>query len=470
MTKKTLKSVHITNYYHKNSGGISTAYNRLLEAANRHKRYVRLIVPGESDAQEEIGEYGRIYYVKASPSPIFDKRYRLLLPFHYLQGGTPIRKILEAEMPDIIEIGEKYTLSLLAGVIRRGKLKSLKRPMLVHFSCERMDDNLRAFVSGTKPFRWFARRLIGNYIFPMFDYHLANSDYTAQELLDSVAPEKNKRRSEAFFNFCWQFFRASNIPFNERVFANNCGADTEFFNTNRKNPTVRKEILKEAGFPENTTVLLYAGRISPEKNVKLLPKVLKSLLGFYNYDSQHRDYRLLIVGSGPQSDWLQKELERVAPGKFKFFGHISDKEKLADIYANSDIFLHPNPREPFGIAPLEAMASGLPVVAPNSGGVLSYATEENAWLGEAAVEDFFATVRDVFNDDATREMKIRNAVETVQSLTWEHSTDRLFALYDEMYEDFLRRHDLHVYQPQSGKIDFAEKMVFNQQSNEAKSQ
>ncbi|MCY7377657.1 MAG: glycosyltransferase [Pyrinomonadaceae bacterium] len=463
MTGKILKSVHITNYYHKNSGGISTAYDRLLEAANRHRRYVRLIVPGAEDAREEIGEYGRIYYVKAKPAPVFDKRYRLLLPFHYLQGETPVRKILETELPDIIEIGEKYTLSLLAGVIRKGYFKSLNRPMLVHFSCERMDDNLRAFVSGAKPFKWFSRRLISNYIFPMFDYHLANSQYTAQEMIDAVAPEKNRRRSEKFFNFSWRFFQASNIPLAERVFVNNCGADNHLFDAKRKNLETRKAILAEAGFPENATVLLYAGRISPEKNVKLLPQVLKSLLGFRNYDTQCREYRLLIVGSGPQADLLEAELEKVAPGKFKFFGHISDKEKLADIYANSDIFLHPNPREPFGIGPLEAMASGLPVVAPDSGGVLSYATRENAWLEEADTLSYFAAVRDVFSDDEKREIKIRNAIETARTLTWENSTDKLFALYDKMYADFSRRRELHVYEREAERIDFAGEMSFNQQ-------
>ena len=63
-------------------------------------------------------------------------------------------------------------------------------------------------------------------------------------------------------------------------------------------------------------------------------------------------------------------------------GHIADPERLADIYANCDALVHPNPREPFGIAPLEAMASGLPVVVARSGGVLSYANEENSWLAE----------------------------------------------------------------------------------------
>ncbi len=459
MKAKILKSVHLTNYYHKNSGGISTAYDRLLEAANRHRRFVRLIVPGAEDAQEEIGEYGRIYYVKAKPAPVFDRRYRLLLPFHYMQGETPVRKILESEMPDLIEIGEKYTLSLLAGIIRKGHLKSLERPMLVHFSCERMDDNLRFFVSGAKPLRWLARRVVSNYIFPMFDYHLANSRYTAQELIDAVEPEKNQHRSEAFFNFCWRFFRASHTPFAGRVFVNNCGADSTFFSVARKNKAARQRLLTEAGFPENSTVLLYAGRISPEKNVRLLPEVLRCLL-----KSNDPEYRLLIVGDGPQAVRLENELEKTAPGKYKFFGHVADKEKLADIYANADVFLHPNPNEPFGIAPLEAMASGLPVVAPNSGGVLSYADDKNAWLREPSAEHFANAVRDIGHAAEERRIKIRNAIETARSCTWENSTDKLFALYDRLYADFSSRRELHVYEPQAKKIDFAGEMLFGRQS------
>lgn len=463
MTEKLLKSVHITNYYHKNSGGISTAYNRLLEAANRHRRPVSLIVPGAEDVLEKVGEYGRIYYVKAKPAPVFDKRYRLLLPFHYLKGETPVRKILEAELPDVIEIGEKYTLSLLAGVIRKGYFKPLNRPLLVHFSCERMDDNLRAFVSGSPPARWFARRVMGNYVFPMFDYHLANSEYTAQELRDAVSNEKNPRRSKMFFDFCHRFFCASDLPVDERIFVNQCGADTELFGINRKNPAKRKEILTEAGFPENSTVLLYAGRLSPEKNVAFLPEVLRSLLKFYNYDSQRHEYRLLIAGDGPLKNWLAEKLANVAPGKFKILGHVADREKLADIYANSDIFLHPNPREPFGIAPLEAMASGLPVVAPDSGGVLSYANDENAWLAETEVEGYFAAVRDVFNDDANRARKIENALETSRRYSWENSTDRLFALYDEMYEDFHSRRRLNICEPENKKTEFAGRDILTEQ-------
>ena len=436
MTRKKPASVHITNYYHKSSGGISTVYNRLLEAANRHERKMRLIVPGERDEQEEVGDFGRIYYIKASRSPVFDRRYRLIMPWQYLREETRIRQILTEEMPDIIEVAEKYTLSYLAGHIKRGFLKPLNRPMVVHLSCERMDDNLRAFVSHVIPSGWFARRIIGNYVAPMFDYHLANSEYTASELRDAVVSKGREHRPGTFQKYCWSFFNSSAVGFSDRVFVSNCGVDSELFNPARKNEETRRQILAESGFPENATVLLYVGRVSPEKNIDLLPKVLRSLVSFFNLDPAKREFRLLIAGDGPQTAWLEKELERCAPGKFKLLGHINEAERLANLYANADIFVHPNPREPFGIGPLEAMASGTPVIVPNSGGVLSYANDENAWLREAESDDYFAAVMDILNNPEEQERRVQNALETAQLFSWKNSTDRMFQLYDELYETF----------------------------------
>nr|MDQ3321535.1 hypothetical protein [Acidobacteriota bacterium] len=136
--EKVLKSVHITNYYHKNSGGISTSYNNLLAAAGRRKRFVSLIVPGEKEEIEIVNDYAKIYYVPARQSPIFDKRYRVIMPWQYIPVDTLIRKILMAEMPDMIEVTDKYTLSMFGAMIRLKKFKQLNRPMMVHFSCERM--------------------------------------------------------------------------------------------------------------------------------------------------------------------------------------------------------------------------------------------------------------------------------------------------------------------------------------------
>jgi glycosyltransferase involved in cell wall biosynthesis len=452
---KPLKSVHITNYYHKNSGGISNSYNRLLEAAERHQRYVRLIVPGEIDQIEEINPYAKIYYVQAPQSPVFDKRYRILLPWKtYLKDEMPIRRILRAEMPDMIEIAEKYSISLLAGIIRMGHFKQLNRPMLVHFSCERMDDNIRSFLSKGKLANWFARRVMGNYNFPMFDFHIGNSPYTAQELLDAVLPETNRHRSDWFFNFCWRYFRAARVPVAERVFSNPRGVDAILYNVKRQTAENRRALIAESGFPETATVLLYAGRISPEKNVTMLPEVMRILSA-----DKSRDYRLLLAGDGPQAEELKKEFEARTPGKTKFLGHLTDKQKLANLYANADVFVHPNPHEPFGIAPLEAMASGAPVVAPNSGGLLSYASNENAWLVAPVAKDFAVAIQSVFADETRRRQKVGNALETARKHTWEASTSRLFALYDRLYEDFSSRKELYAYESEPKEINFARELL-----------
>jgi hypothetical protein len=97
-----MKSVHITNYYHKNSGGISTSYNNLLAAAERHRRPVVLIVPGENEAVEIVNDFAKIYYVPAKYSPLFDKRYRIMMPWQYMMKDSAIRKILLEEKPDLI--------------------------------------------------------------------------------------------------------------------------------------------------------------------------------------------------------------------------------------------------------------------------------------------------------------------------------------------------------------------------------
>ncbi len=239
-----VKSVHLTNYYHKDSGGISTAYNKLLEGANRHRRYVRLIVPGEESCVEEVGEFGRIYFVKAGYSPVFDKRYRILMPWNsYIFDQSPIKKILREEAPDIIEIGEKYTLSLMAGLIRKGIMNvSAQRPMLVHFSCERMDDNVGAFISNGRASKRFSRAFIRNYVFPMFDFHMTNSDYTASELLDAVSSPNGSQPRARLMNFCWRLLRSAKPSAHERVFVNQCGVDIQTFSATRKNTQKREQI------------------------------------------------------------------------------------------------------------------------------------------------------------------------------------------------------------------------------------
>lgn len=413
---------------------------------------MRLIVPGEIEDVEEVNEYARIYYVPAKNSPVFDKRYRIMMPWQYMQDDSIIRRILLAEKPDLIEVTDKYTLSIMGAMIRRNQFKQLGRPVLVHFSCERMDDNIGSFLFGGRIGKWLARRLMGNYNFPSFDYHIANSPYTAEEFYQSVEKSQNPRRSDWFFNKCWQFFKAPLVPIEERIFVCPRGVDINQFSPDRKSPEIRQQMIERAGIPDTAVILLYAGRISPEKNISLLPEMMKLLA------EDEKDYRLLVAGAGPKADWLREQTDKFLPGKIIQLGHL-DKETLADYYANADVFVHPNPREPFGIAPLEAMASGAATVAPNAGGLLSYATDENMWLCRPEAEDFAEAVRDISRDPARREEKIRNAISTALDNTREKSTDFLIATYDRIFEDFQTRKELFTDREKADQFDFVKEIL-----------
>ena len=123
--------------------------------------------------------------------------------------------------------------------------------------------------------------------------------------------------------------------------------------------------------------------------------------------------------------------------------------QLARLYASADVFVHPNPREPFGIAPLEAMASRVPVVLPNAGGVLSYATTKNAWLAAPDGASFALAVRR--RPCAPDPARVAAAAETARAHDWSLVASRFFKLYDALHRRHAvgqPQHDWHApYQP-----------------------
>jgi alpha-1,6-mannosyltransferase len=400
-----IKTLHITNAYHGASGGIRTFYRALLEAANRRGRLMRLVAPGERSEVEEVGSCGRIYHVASRRAFLFDNRYRLLAPATYLPPfHGELWRILRDERPDLIEVCDKYSVHWMAGLLRRGWISGLRRPPLVGMSCERMDDNVEAFLGGSRVGRLWSRFYMGYSYIPFFDYHIANSGYTAAELRDAMRARHERP-----------------------IYVRPMGVETDDFVTARRSEKSRRNLIAETGGGEKTKLLLYVGRLSPEKNVPLFIEMIGRLAD---------DFRLVVAGDGPLAGWLEKEAKIRAPGRIHLLGHIGDRAKLLELYADCDAFVHPNPREPFGIAPLEAMAAGLPLVAPNAGGVLSYANVTNAWLAEPNGESFAAAARAVFNDPAARKDRLARARWTARQYQWRVVADSFFQLYDELIEQF----------------------------------
>jgi glycosyltransferase involved in cell wall biosynthesis len=111
-------------------------------------------------------------------------------------------------------------------------------------------------------------------------------------------------------------------------------------------------------------------------------------------------------------------------------GHLADCKALAELLANTDAFIHPNPREPFGINPLEAICPTLPVVAPSRGGAMTYCGDRNAWLDEPNGPSFAASVRTRFNDQATRAARLAEGRRTALADDWSEVAGRSSDTYD----------------------------------------
>ncbi len=390
-----MTSVHLTNAWHAKSGGIATYYRALVAEAKKRQRSLALVVPGEKDGLEVDGST-RIYSV-AAPRSAMNANYRMIYPDRYPGVNHRVHEILRQEQPDLIEVCDKYSLHYAAGLIRRGWLPGLKkRPVLVALSCERMDDNLSSYLSRSSLGLAFARWYMKWIYFGFFDHHITVSPYTAEELRIAGRGHIVERG----------------------IWVRPMGADLQTFDPARRSPQGREALLSQVNGTPSTRLLLYVGRLAPEKNLDLLLETARLL-------PPHD--RLLIAGDGIE----RARLEALAPPSVHFLGHLPGRDALANLYANCDAFVHPNPREPFGIAPIEAMASGLALVAPNSGGVLTYANEGNSWLAQPTATAFAAAIERCLQDP-DRDAKIRQAFQTVQQFDLPASANRYLDLHENL--------------------------------------
>jgi len=365
-----MTSVHLTNAWHAASGGVRRHYLDLLDTADQLGWRMRLIVPGDATGVERIGRHGRIYTIRAPRAFAFDRRYRLLLPQTYLalERGAIVR-ILRREQPDIVETAEKFCLPYLSALVRKRLLPRLPRPTLIGHSTERVDDALAAHVGRHRASAAFARWYMRAIYAPPFDYHLANSEYTAAEIRAALPAHRQHVVRVA-------------PP----------GVDVELFDPGRRSLAARRRWLAQCGAPSDAVLIGYAGRLSPEKHTDVLIAMVERLVA-----GGRRDVWLLVAGAGPDAERLRGLADARAPGRIVFLGHLTARPLLATFLASIDVFVHPNPSEPFGIGPLEAMASGTPVVVPAFGGVLTYATTGTAWLVTPGAGGLAAGVRDVLS-------------------------------------------------------------------------
>jgi glycosyltransferase involved in cell wall biosynthesis len=153
--------------------------------------------------------------------------------------------------------------------------------------------------------------------------------------------------------------------------------------TQRFHPIKRNGFFKKWHCDEQTTKLIYVGRVSKEKNLHLLADAYRRLLS-----SVPGKTLLTVVGEGPYTEQMKRE---TADLPCLFTGRL-EGEDLAEAYASSDVFVFPSTTDTFGNVVLEAQASGIPVIVTDRGG-----PAENIIPGETGIVVKADCVQSIFS-------------------------------------------------------------------------
>ncbi|WP_280481525.1 glycosyltransferase [Nocardia cyriacigeorgica] len=322
-----MRIVQLANFYGPRSGGLRTALHHLGEGYVAAGHEVVLIVPGPRRGEELL------------PTGVT----RITLPALAIPGTGGYRAadprrvadVLGGLRPDVLEVSDRLTLR---GFGRWSRRRDVASVMISH---ERLD------------------RLLGQ-IMP-------------RALARRCADVANRRTADQYDRVvCTTDFARAEF---ERIGAPNVelvplGVDLELFSPRRADRGLRADL----GVPGHP-LLVHCGRLSVEKRVD------RSIEAVAELRQSGVEARLVVAGDGPRRDALHRRARALPPlpgglPAVHFTGFIADRSMVAKLLATADVSLAPGPHETFGLAALEALAAGTPVVASRSSALADIVTAD----------------------------------------------------------------------------------------------
>lgn len=383
----SLGVLDITEFFGDTTGGVRTY---LLEKARYVQRRPHLrqviVVPG---AQDEILEGSGVRcYRLHGPSIPTQKPYRFML------ATRSTGRIVAHERPALIEVGSAWCAPWLV----RLATHRLEVPAVwfYHSNFPRIiAPHPRAAGHGrlaASAFAWRYVRRLGR----MVRATIAPCESVTRELVGAGVPN------------------VVTVPL---------GVDLERFTPARRGSAGATR--RRLGLPENGPLGLYVGRFAGEKEIDLV-------LAAWPEVERRTGAKLVLVGAGPAARALRR-----GPGgdRAVWLGYERDRDRLADLYSAADLYVAPGPAETFGLSAMEALASGVPILSVDQGGVAEavrrsgagrlYAPGDRAHFTEVAIG--------LLQDDlgglgATG----RRYAETHHA--WDRVLDRLFEVYARILE------------------------------------
>lgn len=366
-----MRIVQLANFVSPTSGGIATTMTHLRLGYRSAGHDTALITPGSSTTRTEAATGTSVTI--ASPRLPRSGGYRLITDLR------AVHRVLEDLQPDRIEVNDRFTLRSIGGWARARGVPSV---MVVH---ERLDRLAELYVP------WVARPAVW----------ARRDNRTVADAFDSVVSPS-----------AWgaQEFARAGV---EGVHVVGWGVDLEGFHPARRSMVLRRRLL--AG---NTVLLAMACRLSPEK------RPTRALAALAALRSRGVDARLVVAGTGAH----ERTVRRAASGlPVTFLGHLRGRHHVAEVLAAADVAICPGPLETFGLAALESLACGTPVVSSRSGAIpelldaaYGRATYDRRELMATAVMDLVAA-----GDTARTAARV-----AALAHPWQRSVDSMLSLHD----------------------------------------
>lgn len=166
--------------------------------------------------------------------------------------------------------------------------------------------------------------------------------------------------------------------------------------------------------PKDNFRIVYSGGLGPRKNVDLLLKAFKKVC------NQMTDVELVISGAHPERTKYPAMVKDLEIKNVQFTGFIPD-EKMADFYRSGQLMVFPSEYEGFGMAPLESMACGTPVLSAR-GGALQETSCNGALYFDYDESDLADKILELLNDSSLRETLTQKGIDQAYNYSWEKTT------------------------------------------------
>ncbi len=191
----------------------------------------------------------------------------------------------------------------------------------------------------------------------------------------------------------------------------------------------RAEVRKRLGFSYAYFILLFVGRIAREKNITMLLKAFKRVVGKFP------NTKLMLVGSGPALAETRRYVSGLGLEECVKFAGMMPRTDIEPIYTACDVFVFPSTTETQGIAICEALSAGLPVIAVNAGGIPENIQHEcDGFLTQNNPDEFAGRIEYLISNPAIRAKMGMQARINAQQFSIMRMVDDFEQFYSEIIE------------------------------------